>query len=255
MEFNTLFTGKNFIELKRVDSTNNFAANLVNETNVPDGTVILAHFQENGRGQMGNTWHSMADQNLMTSIIYQLGKIDPTHSFLISKAVSLGVYETIKELTCQAPIIKWPNDIYIGGQKIAGMLIENKWQGNDCTCIVGIGLNVNQMNFENLSATSLANCTSTKFEIKRVLGLLLSKIEKYIMYYKKHLYQQISTSYLNHLMGFEETLTFKTKEGNLFVGKIVDVKNSGYLIVEDENEERRAFLFKEISFIDQEHQN
>lgn len=251
MEFNTLFTGKNFIELKRVDSTNNFAANLVNETNVPDGTVILAHFQENGRGQMGNTWHSMADQNLMTSIIYHLGRIDPANSFLISKAVSLGVYETIKEITCQTPRIKWPNDIYLGGQKIAGMLIENKWQGNHCTCIVGIGLNVNQMNFENLSATSLSICTSTKFEIKQVLALLLSKIEKHIIAYKKHLYERISTSYLNHLMGFGEILSFKTKDGDMLVGKIIDVKNSGHLILEDENKERRAFIFKEISFCGQ----
>lgn len=246
MEFNTLFTGKNFIELKRVDSTNNFAANLINETNVPDGTVILAHFQENGRGQMGNVWQSLADQNIMTSVIYRLGEIDPSKSFIFSKAVALAVYETIKEIVNQPVFIKWPNDIYIGDKKISGMLIENKWQGKKCTSIVGIGLNVNQTAFEDLNATSLSVCTNSKHNIKDVLNLLLSKLEKHMFLYKKGQYKLISKHYLDHLKYLNTSSNFLTASGEQFKGKIVNVENTGHLVVQLEDTSERKFQFKEV---------
>ncbi|CAG5086402.1 biotin--[acetyl-CoA-carboxylase] ligase [Parvicella tangerina] len=249
MEFNTLFTGKNYIELERVDSTNNYAANLMKQTKVPDGTVILAHFQENGRGQMGNSWQSMAGQNIMTSLIFHLGKLNPDESFLISKAISLGLYETVNKFVKNEVCIKWPNDIYVEDQKIAGMLIENKWQGTECNSIVGIGLNVNQRFFGELHATSLANCTGLTFEIPQVLNHLLSKIERKIIQFRKGDQSAISANYLSHLKDYKEQRIFQTTSGELFSGKIIDVENTGHLIIEAFGGEHKRFLFKEVNVV------
>lgn len=246
MEFNTLFTGKNFIELQHVDSTNNYAANLLNETNVPDGTVILAHFQEKGRGQTGNSWHSMAGLNIMTSIIYDMGNMDATNSFLLSKAISLGIYEAIKSFISSKIEIKWPNDIYVDDQKIAGLLIENKWQGNKCISIVGIGLNVNQKEFETLDATSVCLHTNQPMAVSDVLNTMLSKIEKYILKFKQGKGVEIAKSYLDHLRFIGEEQTFLTRENETFKGQIVEVENSGHLVVEMQDSVRRKFLFKEV---------
>ena len=246
MEFNTLFTGKNFIELDRVDSTNNYAANLLIQTNVPDGTVILAHFQEKGRGQMGNEWRSTAGQNIMTTIVYHLKNFDANQSFLLSKAIALGIFETINEFVKQDVSIKWPNDIYVDDQKISGMLIENKWQGKNCSSIIGIGLNVNQHFFGELNATSLSNCTGLTFDIKSVMNVLLGKIEKYILKYKSGKHQEISQFYWDQLLFVGAVKQFRTKAGEIFEGKIRNVENSGHLVIEDINGNTRKFLFKEV---------
>jgi BirA family biotin operon repressor/biotin-[acetyl-CoA-carboxylase] ligase len=246
MEFNTLFTGKNYIELQRVDSTNNYAANLMNETNVPDGTVILAHFQENGRGQMGNVWESVAGQNIMTSIVYHFANLDIDSSFLLSKAIALGIYETINAYVKEGVNIKWPNDMLVEGQKISGMLIENKWQGKQCTVIVGIGLNVNQRFFGELDATSLSNCTGLSLGVNEVLNTLLGKIEKHIVRFRKGDVKEIATSYLAHLKHLNDEKEFITATQETFRGKIIDVENSGHLVIQDLEGRLRKFLFKEV---------
>lgn len=246
MEFNTLFTGKNFIELERVDSTNNYAANMLIQTNVPDGTVILAHFQENGRGQMGNEWQSSPGQNIMTSVIYHFKNLDPDRSFLLSKAISLAIYETVNEVVKQNVSIKWPNDIYVEDQKISGMLIENKWQGQECSSIIGIGLNVNQRFFGNLEATSLANCTGLSFELERILNLLLSRLEKFVSIYRNGNYKELSDSYLSYLRYFEEPKEFTTNTNEVFSGKITDVEDSGHMVIQLNDGNVRKFMFKQV---------
>lgn len=246
MEFNTLFTGKNFIELEHVDSTNNYAANLINKTNVPDGTVILAHFQEKGRGQMGNEWKSPFGQNIMTSVVYHFNHFDSNESFLLSKAASLAIYETVMYYLKTSVSIKWPNDIYVEDEKIAGLLIENKWQGNNCTSVVGIGLNVNQRFFGEIKGTSLANCTGINQEIPEVLNLLLSKLEKYILKLKTGKREEIMRNYLDHLLHRNKWQNYITNQDETFCGKIIDVKNDGQLIMLSEENEIRTFYFKEV---------
>lgn len=246
MEFNTLFTGKNYIELESVDSTNNFAANLINETNVPDGTVILAHFQENGRGQMGNVWHSMAGQNIMTSFVFHFVKINADNSFLLSKAIALAIHETIHHYVKQHVTIKWPNDIFVEDEKIAGMLIENKWQGPNCTSIVGIGLNVNQRFFGDLKATSLANCTGLSFEIGSVMNTLVSKIEKKILQFRRNDLKELTQNYLDHLKDFNVQREYITSNNEIIKGEIIDVENSGQLVIRDHQAGLKKFSFKEI---------
>ncbi|MCB9188888.1 MAG: biotin--[acetyl-CoA-carboxylase] ligase [Flavobacteriales bacterium] len=246
MEFNTIFTGKNFIELEHVDSTNNYAAILMNKTNVPDGTVILAHFQEKGRGQMGNEWKSPSGQNIMTSIVYHFNHLNSNETFLLSKAASLAVFDTVSQHVKEHVSIKWPNDIYVEDEKIAGLLIENKWLGKQCTSIIGIGLNVNQRFFGEIRGTSLSNCTGITFEIQDVLNFMVSKLEKYMIQLKQGGTETFTHKYLSNLRYRGIWHQFITNEDENFTGKILNVKNNGELIILTKEGEERAFFFKEV---------
>ncbi len=132
---------KNIIYLHEVESTNNYANQLILSDAAEEGTVVLAHYQKKGKGQHGNNWESEDEKNLLMSIIIFPGFLDAGKQFLISKVVSLALIDFLKTET-EDVSIKWPNDIYVGKNKIAGILIENSVKGtNMFSAILGIGLN------------------------------------------------------------------------------------------------------------------
>jgi BirA family biotin operon repressor/biotin-[acetyl-CoA-carboxylase] ligase len=249
MQFNTVFTGKNYIELDSVDSTNNYAANLINTTKVPDGTVIMAHYQFSGRGQKGNEWHSNPSENLMCSIIYKTNLLAAKDVFMISKITSLAVKETLDFLLAKDTLIKWPNDIYVEDKKICGMLIENQWQGNQLTSIIGIGLNINQTNFpDQPRATSCALVIGKTLDIKNVLQLLVQNLEKMYLKIRANKLSDISENYKSGLMFINNSRTFKT-QNEIFQGAITDVKESGHLEIKRTDGSLVLFAFKEVEFV------
>lgn len=119
------------------DSTNARAHELV-EAGAPHGTVVTAAEQTAGRGRQGRTWTAPPDKALLYSAI--LRPLDERH-LLLPLSIPLAVCETAEELepgvNCQ---VKWPNDIWIEGRKLAGVLIEAKPQ--DSWAVIGIGLNL-----------------------------------------------------------------------------------------------------------------
>src|ERR1035437_6040925 len=133
----TIFIGKNCIEVEKTDSTNSYLSrlltslptSLLKERGVFEGTVVITNHQEQGRGQRGTTWESEPNKNLTLSILLQPTFLRPDEQFELNKAISLGVAEFVAGLL--SPFeggkgdvkIKWPNDIYIGNKKVAGILI------------------------------------------------------------------------------------------------------------------------------------
>ncbi len=119
------------------DSTNARARELV-EAGAPHGTVITATEQTAGRGRQGRTWTAPPDKALLYSAI--LRPLDERH-LLLPLAVPLAVCDTAEELepgvNCQ---VKWPNDIWVEGRKLAGVLIEAKPQ--DGWAVIGVGINL-----------------------------------------------------------------------------------------------------------------
>ena len=132
--------GSKIIHLESVDSTNNYAANLVRQGNCDHGTVILADDQFLGKGQRGSEWIATKGDNLTTSIVLTPDNLSVEDQFYLTCLASLSVVDTLKEYHIEASI-KWPNDIYVEHKKIAGILIENSFQGNSIkSSIIGIGL-------------------------------------------------------------------------------------------------------------------
>ena len=114
----TLYIGKNIIELDVVDSTNNYASKLVANQEALDGTVVVAHFQGEGKGQRGNVWSSEPGKNLTFSLVLNPKRVAPSEAFVISKIVSLAICKYIETVIDEYVFIKWPNDIYIGQNKV-----------------------------------------------------------------------------------------------------------------------------------------
>ncbi|MEO1714507.1 MAG: biotin--[acetyl-CoA-carboxylase] ligase, partial [Bacteroidota bacterium] len=108
---NTLFIGQSLHHLVETDSTNLYAIDLLSKSAPADGTTIVADFQRAGRGQFDRTWQSNASENLLFSLILYPRFVVPSHQFLLTQAISIGVVEALHQLTGLSFAIKWPNDI------------------------------------------------------------------------------------------------------------------------------------------------
>ncbi len=135
-------TSYNITVLETVNSTNLYLKELA-KNNSPHGTVVIANKQTNGRGRLGREFFSPADTGIYMSVLIQPDKIK-LNSGLLTIAAGVAVCRVFKNLCCDRPLIKWVNDIFVGGKKVCGILAEgltNPSQGIN-NIIVGIGINV-----------------------------------------------------------------------------------------------------------------
>ena len=139
-----------FLLFDEVESTNVFMAQRLAQGDDIGGLVVSTDFQTRGRGQGSNVWQSERGANLLFSIGLDVGFIKAAEQFRLSQAVSVGIAEALqKHLPEKGISIKWPNDIYFGDRKMAGILISNTLNGDMmCRSVVGVGINVNQTVFD-----------------------------------------------------------------------------------------------------------
>src|SRR5687768_6331304 len=110
----TLFTGRELVELEQIDSTNNYALDRIHQDSAGEGLVVVAAEQSAGKGQRGNAWLSRAGEKLTFGVVYRPAFLRVEQQFLLNKMASLAVCDFIADIL-QAPVkIKWPNDIYVG---------------------------------------------------------------------------------------------------------------------------------------------
>lgn len=246
-----------------VDSTN---TRLIAEKDAMcSGTIYSALFQTSGRGQKGNSWLAGKGENLTFSLLFKPSALQAERQFVISQATAVAISQYLEGLGI-TPKIKWPNDILSGGKKICGILIENSLSdGRISSSVIGIGLNVNQLKFqESLSrATSAALETGLKFDIREELeklsDALLENLEKLETPEDA---RTLHKNYMDRLYGLGEwreyidrsdcdTLipTTERVDGVKFRGKIKDILENGCLLLENEKGEDKTFAFKQLSYI------
>jgi len=150
------------------------------------GDIVICHEQTAGRGQRGNSWESEPGRNLTFSLLLRPRRIEAPDAFLMSMAVSIGITEALRKLLCQDVLIKWPNDIYVGDRKLAGILIENSFSGRKIGhAIIGIGLNVNQTVFRSdaPNPVSMAELSGHEYDLDEVLetvtGRIVAEVDAY----------------------------------------------------------------------------
>jgi len=183
--------GKNIIYLKKVDSTNNFASELIKSKKEKyeslDGAVVLAETQEKGRGRLERVWLSPRGGLWFTLILRTALKEKELPEVTLIAAYSVASVLDV-EYGIKA-IIKWPNDIYYRKSKLGGILTEVEKINSDIFLIIGIGINA------NLDIVDLAPLIKESASIKVILGkdiereYLLSKIllgfERNYKYYSR----------------------------------------------------------------------
>jgi len=246
----TLFLGKNSIYLPSCHSTNDIAAEIIQTKTVFDGTIVITSDQTAGRGQRGSTWEALPDQNITVSMILKPDFLNISQQFRLNMAVSLGIYEFLCKYLSEGLAVKWPNDIYVSNRKMGGVLIENTFSGSRFVySVIGIGLNINQMIFSNDWAISLklASQKLDDFRIEKLIEQLCECIEKYYLQLKNGHSDEQKKKYLERLFRFGEWHQYD-QNGKRFLGKIIDVAETGHLIMKV-GEELKMFDFKEISFV------
>jgi len=224
---NSLFTGKVMIQLDEVDSTNTFAKEIITKTNPIEGTAIRADFQTHGRGQYGRIWHSDKAVNLMLSVIYKPKFLEIHRSFFLSILCSLALEQSLKLFlgVTHEIRIKWPNDIYVDGKKIAGILIENTLKGQVIEySILGIGVNVNQhlWSENEFTPTSIYELKKQEFDIISVMNALLESLEKYYLDLKTGKFDQLLKQYNDLLFCKNESIEFTRDQNGINEKGIID---------------------------------
>jgi BirA family biotin operon repressor/biotin-[acetyl-CoA-carboxylase] ligase len=241
----------NIVKLDQIDSTNNYAKELIRHKKAGNGTLVITGFQSDGRGMHGNTWESEPGSNLTFSIILYPDWIKAERLFYISKFISLSVFDFLKTILTDVTI-KWPNDIYAGDKKIAGILIENEIIRDSINySVIGIGLNVNQDHFTKKTSNpvSMKILTGKLFNLDELLNGLLTCLEKRYEELKSENYAKIATDYLNHLYRFDKLYDYKTEQG-IIKARIIAVGRSGELVLCTDDSKIVSYMFKEIRFVD-----
>jgi len=249
---NTLFVGKVLLRYKTLKSTNLSAQSLLTTDNPPEGTTIVADVQTEGKGQRGNTWNSPQGVNLLCSIILYPKHLLPKQQFLLTMITSLALLDLSNELGISDVKIKWPNDIYVKKKKLAGILIQNNITAQKImSSIIGIGLNVNQTEFD----PSLLNPTSIKI-CHGEENLDLEKILERVCYFLEKRYLQTKSSkgikelrelYTANMYQVNKVASYSI-DGKAQAGIIKGVDEFGKLLLQLENE-TRAFDLQQVKFL------
>ena len=263
---NTLFIGKVYHRFDELASTNDYARELLAKSKPPEGTVIRAASQSAGRGQFGSKWVSEPGANLTLSVIFYPIWLLVSEQFRLSEAVSLAIRDTVQLAVSVGPgmveaspspdyrlpaTVKWPNDIYLGNRKIAGILIQNTLNGDRLQAsVVGIGLNVNQTAFppEAPKAGSLALATGRQFDPDAVADILFECLEKRYLQLKADQGDALRAEYQTCLLGFGEARFFARADGSTFTGVIRAVQPDGRLMIQTDHG-AEVFAVKEIQML------
>lgn len=247
------FIGKTLIELASCPSTNDYALSLLSKNTPKEGTVILTFNQTHGRGQVGSQWLSEAYLNVAFSCILYPDFLAPKEQIYLNQAVALAVFQLLSKYTDKEVKVKWPNDIYVAGKKVAGILIQNILSSNKFnSSIVGIGINVNQKAFpaDLSTATSLNIETGKTFDLKDLALELCHLLDQQYMRLKGRSLEKIHREYLDHLYRFQEWGMFQKVDGTTFKGQIIGISAAGKLQVQKADSGKiEEFGIKEIHFI------
>ena len=249
----TMFFGRNRIRLVGVDSTNNYAAELLRQYDITEGTLITANYQTAGRGQRANSWQSEPDKNVLCTYVLKPKFMSTNRQFTLNKLIALCVLKCIRSFCPNSNLrIKWPNDIYLDACKLSGILVESTVSGSQIvSSLAGIGINVNQMEMhvEGRKVTSMAAVLKHELVLEEVLNCLSAQLEAGYLLFRSGNDRQIDAEYDAALFKLNETCIFQSATGtNVFV--LRGVSKDGLLMVDDEAGNRKHFQHGEIWMVE-----
>lgn len=251
----TLFIGKNLLFLHEVESTNTYAMNLLRNVNAIEGTVVYTDNQTKGKGQRGALWSSKIAQNITASVVLKPQFLSIVNTFYLSKISALAVYDVLADILPNSQYdikIKWPNDILVNQHKISGILIENNFTSTNIQhSVIGIGLNVNQDDFNEFerAATSLKLLSNSFHSRDELLEKLCINLEKWYLKLKEGKTELIDKCYHDHLYEINKITVFVDVNQHKFNGRVKSVTKMGKLLLELEDDVLKEFDIKEVKFL------
>ena len=207
-----------------------------------DFLAVYTFNQTKGRGQYGNSWENLPEENLAYSFALKTKNINVSDT-CFNFYTAILVRDFIANLTKTEVKIKWPNDLILKNKKICGMLFEK----NKNYFVVGIGINILQENFKNLpKAGSVLSQTGLSFELKAFTESLHQYLFEHLV--QKEIPNNILELYHQHLYRKNEVSVFEKNEVRQN-GIIKNVDENGYIWIDLENEGLQKFFHKEIELL------
>lgn len=239
------------IKLSAIDSTNDFLKELAKNQDLENFTAVTAQEQTKGRGQMGASWQAEKGKNLIMSVLVKNVVGDTDQLFDLNVAISVAISGVLEALQIPGVAIKWPNDILSDGRKIAGILIENRLKsGNRFESVIGIGLNVNQLDFSALpQASSLALASGREFDIDTVFERLMVQIQKNCSLIKNRSAEKLWQLYFDRLFKKDIPAAFENTGKEPFEGTITGVTRQGQLEIMLADKSIKTFGIKEVKLL------
>ena len=239
-----------YIHLEQIDSTNAYLQRQQSECDIRNW-VVSADEQTAGKGMGSNGWESEVGKNLTFSLALDVSFLPAERQFLLSEAVALGLYEALCPLIPEEKLhIKWPNDIYFENRKLAGILINSTIKANMMdVSIIGIGLNVNQMQFQDWPTHPI----SLKMILGKTYNLqpLLEQIAEHILIKVEQLKSSpaaIEEDYLKRLYRYRTWADYEV-DGKVLRLFMTGIDSFGRLMLVDEAENSFCFDVKEVKFV------
>jgi len=234
--------------VEETESTNLLALDILSKTNPPNGFLIITDYQTAGKGQYGRKWQSERNKNLLFSLIIGPLNIPTNKLFRIHLASSLAIFRTLANEINNLNI-KWPNDIYAGFKKLAGILVQNQLKGSmvDWT-VIGIGINVNQTSFpDEIPATSAFIETGNIIHLENIVEKIRSQLMQ-IFSSSEAEWDLLWEEYNQHLFLKNQNVLIEVNNGDIISGKIISVTKEGKLTIETDSGQLLNFSFGEIQY-------
>jgi BirA family biotin operon repressor/biotin-[acetyl-CoA-carboxylase] ligase len=223
-----------------VTGSTNDDALLAARSGAPHGSLFVADEQTAGRGRRGNAWLAAPGESLLFSVLLrpelELGQVSA-----LTLAVGLALRDAVAPLIAASAQLKWPNDLYVEGKKLAGVLVESQLQGERLQAVVvGVGLNVASREFPEAiaaRATSLALLGATRLEREALLQEILDSLALRVAAYQ-------ATGVAGILAELNAADALRDQrlrvEGRSGVGRGLDAQ--GRLLLEDDSGQTHAIL-------------
>jgi BirA family biotin operon repressor/biotin-[acetyl-CoA-carboxylase] ligase len=249
----SVFGKRDIIYFTETDSTNVQAKFLANE-GAPEGTVVVAEKQIRGRGRRGRSWFSPPNDGIYTSLILR-PSISPNEAPKLTLMASVAMAETLISMTSLHVNIKWPNDIFINGRKIAGILTEISTEMDRIDYVViGVGLNVNttheSLPFEIRDrATSIFMETGKAFPRIVLLRAYLEWFEIYYETFKANGFLPVMNRWKNlaDIIGRRISVDMIDR---VSMGEVLDMDKDGFLILRDNEGAIERIISGDVTLLD-----
>ena len=239
------------IKLDAIDSTNDFLKAMANAQFLDNYTVVTAQTQTNGKGQMGAQWVSESGKNLIMSVLVKEVLLDIHQIYTLNIAVALAISSVLENYNIPKLSIKWPTDIMSDDKKIGGILIENTIKtGGSIDSVVGIGLNINQTNFEHLpKASSLLVIKAIAFDTNQLLYKIVEAIKFNMARVSNKESGDLWHIYNQKLFKKGIPMPFKIHSDPPFMGIIQAVDEFGKLLLLLDDDSIQSFDIKTIQML------
>lgn len=249
MHFSKCIAGFRILHLPETESTNTDMLAVV-EADEPEGLVILADRQRQGRGRQGRLWLTTPQSSLAFSVLFRPSSEETKYLARFSYLAGRSIINAIEQLTGEKPLLKWPNDVLMNGRKISGVLIEAVWEGCRLKGLVmGLGVNVGVGSIPTLPDL-IFPASSIESECGHTVDrwALFTEILNQLSSLRREIGMDSFMEQVNSSLAFSgEVVPIRNDTGELLPFRLLKIDLDGALIVSDSEGLTQRFYSAELS--------